>query len=125
MTYAREAVEQYRPWLGVSSNLPFCGELDHIQNQWRQRCLIFVTLVVPVGLLGVFPLDLSSTQLAVVIILGQVGARKTYHLSVHVDPKINAMLLLEKRRTGMTISEIVEKIFREYQRRREGKGPLA
>ena len=85
--------------------------------------LIFVTLV-PIALIVLGFADLTMAQFAAVLIIGQVGIRKTYRLSVNVDPKINAFLILEKVRTGMTISEIVETILKEYQklRRTEASG---
>jgi hypothetical protein len=75
-------------------------------------------VIVPIALIVLGFADLTMAQFAAVLIIGQVGIRKTYRLSVNVDPKINAFLILEKVRTGMTISEIVETILKEYQKLR-------
>jgi hypothetical protein len=48
-----------------------------------------------------------------------MGIRKAYRLSVMVDPKINAFLILEKARTGRPMAKIVEDVFREYIRTRD------
>lgn len=66
---------------------------------------------------------LALASCATLIIVGQTRIREAYHLNVRVDPKINAFLLMEKARTGMTIAEVVETVFREYQQFRKEEFP--
>jgi hypothetical protein len=50
----------------------------------------------------------------IILLFGGIKVRKFYKPCIKLDPKINAALLLEKARTGMTISEIAELAFRQY-----------
>jgi hypothetical protein len=82
------------------------------------RLLVLVGVVlIPTGVLTCH--DNSQAQVILLMIAGIVMTRKTYSLSVRVDPKINAFLVLEKARTGRPMAEIVEEVFREYIRTRD------
>jgi hypothetical protein len=85
--------------------------------------MLMIVVILPIGLIVLVCTDLMAAQFTAALMIGQVGVRKTYRLSAHVDPKINAFLILEKARTGKSISELVETIFREYQKQRDDKGP--
>jgi len=83
-----------------------------IEGRWSRQSLVLAVLVVPIGMACWSYLDAGSASLAIVI-MGQVGIRKACRLSVMVDPKINAFLILEKARTGGPMAKIVEDVFRE------------
>lgn len=117
MTIALEANQLYELRPGSSSESTNGCEPGCAGGCWCHRRLVLAALVIPVGLVCVAYLEPSSAPFAI-IILGKVGIRKAYRLDVNVDPKINAFLILEKARTGMTVAEIVETVFRDYQRRR-------
>jgi len=77
-----------------------------------------LVLVIPITIIFATELGWVMSSFYLVLV-AEVRARGTYQLNVRVDPKINTFLVLEKARTGKSMPEIVEDIFREYSHKRQ------
>ncbi len=76
-------------------------------------------LAIPITLLFATELGWIVCSFYLLVLVGEVRTRDTYQLNVRVSRKINALLMLEKARTGKSMPEIVEDIFREYSNNRK------
>lgn len=83
------------------------------------RAVIGLVLAIPMTLLFATELGWIACSFYLLVLVGEVSSRDTYQLNVRVSRKINALLVLEKARTGKSMPEIVEDIFREYSNNRK------
>ena len=96
------------------------GEATGHGDIYRKISRVGLVLVIPISLLVITDMGLMVLSY-VLVVIGEIrarGVREIYRVTADVDPKLNAALLLEKARTGLSVREMVEAALIQYFRDR-------
>lgn len=80
----------------------------------RTLSMVGIVLAIPITLFVVTDAGVLVFSFVLFALVKAPKVRESYRLDVHIDPKYNAALLLEKARTGLPIAEIAERALNEY-----------
>jgi len=85
---------------------------DGVANR-RLTCAGLV-LVIPMVVIIAAEVEICSISLVLLLLIQERQPRSTYRPHIELEPKYNAALLIEKAKTGLSISKITELALKEY-----------
>lgn len=122
MTTEVQSTTDFARW-EVETNLFSSEDQDQTTGHgdiYQKIKRVGLVLVIPISFIVISDMGLMIFSY-VLVVIGEVqtrGVREIYRVTADVDPKLNAALLLEKARTGLSVREMVEAALVQYFRDR-------